>query len=253
MSRRRNKGRPMKRNGKSRRKNNKGQDQLEKLFWGGDRKIMNRDTSIVCKIPGVITPKSIQVRLRFPDVTTLRTKTTSPVANWSIRSSAYDPDPSFGTGAIPGFSEWAAMYADYKVHGIGVDGQILNGDTQSPMYLVIRPYVDQIIANNAFTALSTVYENGANPLAIYETCSPNLGGQPRWEFRKFWNNTTVLGNNQWLTDDGYSSGTNSNPATMVYVLFAIARVDGANIGVGVYTHINVDMDVEFYNRKQQLA
>lgn len=220
---------------------------LEQMALGEDVQKFRRDTSLICKIPAIVCPKSVMVRLSFPDSTTTRIGTASPSENWSIRTSAYDPDPSFLTGAVPGFTEWASMYQSYKVHGIGVRGSVTNGDVIA-QEVIFHPYSGSQITNNSLSSVQ-LFDRGANPLARSVMLAGTSGGLSSQKVSMFWNLTTILGSTQWLTDDGYSSFTNSNPAAVIYVLGASYSASGANLVAGLYTMLYYDMDVEFFGRK----
>jgi len=221
---------------------------LEIESYGNDVKSFNGDQTLICKIPAVIVPKSVQLRLTFPDTTTVRIGTAQPATNWSIRTSAYDPDPSFGTGAMPGFTEWVTFFQSYRVHGIGVRGQIVNLEATA-VYFLLLPNAGAQITNNTLSG-AVCYEKGGNPLAVNYVLGPLTGGNEVLKINLFWNLTEVLGSTQWLTDDGYASNFNTNPATSIWLLAAAVVITGSNFVTGVGTHLNYDMDVEFYNRKE---
>lgn len=206
-----------------------------------------KDTSIVCQVPRTICPKSVMVRLTYPDTVSVRVPTTSPSGNWTIRGSAYDPDPSFGTGAVPGFAEWANFYNSFRIHGLGVRGQIANLES-TPVMFVIVPNGGTRITNNTLNEVQ-LYEYAGNSLAYSSTLGAITGGESVQRVEKFWHYDSILGESQWLTDDGYAANVTGNPTTMINMLTGYTTLSGANFATGVGTHFDYDMDVEFYNRK----
>lgn len=70
-------------------------------------------------------PKSQFVKLRYTDIDTPRltfngTSDTQPSHLYNLNS-AYDVNAASGSSAMPGFSQYAAMYRFYKVMGVKID------------------------------------------------------------------------------------------------------------------------------------
>jgi hypothetical protein len=214
----------------------------------GDHSVRLRDqTKIVCRIPRLISPKSVQFRLTYPDPQIARTRTTAGVANWSLRGSGFDPDPALGTGAIPGYSEWARFYNFYRIVGIGVRGSITHTEL-FPVALAIWPYSGTLIANNTLVNPTAVYDIEANPLALNYVMSQSTAGPIIVHLNNHWTYSEILGDDKYLLDDNFASSVGTNPVETCQILFAIAGMTGVNFVTGALTNIQFDIDIEFYGR-----
>jgi len=254
MSQRRQVSRSRRRNlGQKNRKKNFQQNQLEILEYlenGGRTVRFGIDDTIVCLDPHVIMPKSTFVCLSYPDTTSVRTKTTSPVCNWSYRSSAFSPALSAGgsQGTVPGYTTWAAFYNNYRVHGFRIRGQLGNPESV-PIVITIRPYTVTSITDNSYTTLAQVYNESGLPLCKELTLAAATGGNSVESINQYFSMTEVLGSTQWLTDDGYAASVTGNPGAFVFLLMSVAKIDNSNLTTGIYTMLHLDLDVEFYGRK----
>lgn len=237
-------GRRNRRNGRGRTGYKNKQTKFNKLLQGDKIVTFNEQTRVVSYIPGNFRPKSVQLRLSYADNSTLRTVTTATHLNFSFRGSAYDPDPLLGTGAIPGFLEYSAMYNMYRVVGIGVRGTIANPESSQISVLAI-PYSGGVIGNNALTA-GQILDFEANPLAISRTLG-SVNGNSTMKFNRHWSGSEILGEESYLLDDLYTALNNANPSKTLNLTIGALVLSGANFATGLLCNLIVDLDVEFYS------
>lgn len=217
---------------------------FEKLITGDHAVNFSEQSRVVSYIPGLFRPKSVQMRLSYADNTTLRTVSTNTHLSWTYRSSAYDPDPSLGTGAIPGFVEWAVMYNMYRVVGIGIRGTIANPESSQVSILAV-PYTGGLISVNGLT-VAQILDYEANPLAISRTLG-SVNGNSTTRFNKHWTGSELVGEESYLLDDLYTSVTNTNPTKTLNLTIGAFVLSGANFVTGILSNLIIDFDVEFYS------
>jgi hypothetical protein len=209
------------------------------------RKNKNNSRLVIMREPGRFMPDRLQCKLRFMDTTVKRSAAAlSPVMNWTYRSSAYDPDPAFLTGAIPGFTELAALYREYRVNSISAKIGICNQNAESCI-LCIWPSNN---LNSANTLLSTdVLEFVANPRGQMKILGNNTGTSTT-------ETSTIASGMQLVgpvfkTDLQYSAPTTTNPALNYYVNIGIVNTQG-NFTYPVGTAIQLVYDIEFFKIAQ---
>jgi len=233
------------RNIKKKNNNRRGQGltKFAKMIEGDHTVYTHGQTKTVCKIPGLFVEKAKQLRLVFSDNTTVRTVGAASALNWTLRGSAFDPDPSFGTGAVPGFTEWTGFFNNYRVLGIGVSGWIANPENTAVVFAVV-PYGGGIISNNSLPK-NTIMDYEANRMAKGYTLAALGSGANVIKIKHFWDYSRILGSDNYLLDDNFASQVGTNPASLCYVLHMAARLDGGNFVTGVETNLQFHMDVEF--------
>jgi len=204
----------------------------------------NNNKLIVLNEAGRFAPSDYICIMRWVDQTTVRTNTGNPAMNWRIRSSAYDPDPVLGTGAIPGFAELANLYGSYKVLSMKATVQVANFEAAN-VILVIWPSTVGLNVNSL--ALADVLEYSANPRAerrIMGTANAM-------------NRTTVeslavgriLEGDLFRFDPNYTSGTSGNPNAPYYFNIALAMLAG-NFTVGIQQVTTIEYRIQFFNNRQ---
>jgi hypothetical protein len=209
------------------------------------RKIQNNSRLVIMREPGRFMPDRLQCKLRFMDTTVKRSSAAlSPVMNWTYRSSAYDPDPAFLTGAIPGFTELAALYREYRVNSITGKIGICNQNAESCI-LCVWPSNGLNSANTLLA--SDVLEYVANPRGQMKILGNNTGTSTN-EVNSTASGMQLVGP-IFKTDLNYSSPTNANPALNYYLNIGIVNTQG-NFAFPVGTAIQLVYDIEFFKITQ---
>lgn len=204
----------------------------------------NRNQLLIMNDVGRFAPDRTFVRLCFNDVNLSRGNISGSACNWAYRSSAYDPDPLVGTGAIPGFVELANLYASYRVHAMTADIELYNQNLQAA---VVGIWPSNTLQNNNSLAASDVIEYASNPQSQYHAIG-TATGQGKLRTKVVASGLRLVGPS-FATDDSYASSTSTNPSS----------VYGINIGAAIYTgtfsftfgsKVQIIYDVEFFNIRQ---
>jgi len=204
------------------------------------------DRKVVLHIPGEFAPKSMRVKLCYNDLTTVQTQNGQSTSNWYYRTSAYDVNPLIGTTAMPGFLELAALYNQYRVHGIAVHFEGSNMHT-SPLILGIFPSYETY-GHNTLSNINIIEYSGTR-YGFRKVISPS-GGMDALRLNKTWTMTQLVGNESWLMDSNYTATVTSNPTTMWNVNIAItATVGTLTTNGGLQGLYSVVLDVEFFDLK----
>jgi len=212
-------------------------------------KNINRNQSLIMKEPGMFVPKSVVVELVFPDSQVIRTGGgASNSTNWSYQAtSAYDPDPSFGTGAMPGFNEWAVFFQRYRVKAFRLLGTIAALDA-TPVAITATPSLT-FFGNNTRTN-TQIMEYGTNPLSVSKVISGVNGGSNSFTFDNKWSLTQIIGNNRWKQDPNFSALITTNPVIMCSLMIGAYNLNtGVNWLLGLGTALRLSMTVEFLDRR----
>jgi len=209
------------------------------------RKKRNRQDRVVrLSTAGRFTPDRQIVSLRYNDTTTARSHALSNALNWNYRSSAFDPDSAFGSGAIPGFTELANLYERYLVHRMCLRIEFGNQDTTNYMLGIWPSNVGQNV--NSLVA-SDIIEYAANPNGKYMMIPILQAGDARTTCTAV--GTRLLGR-QFMSDLDFTGGTGGNPTTMFYINIGVFRADGSNMAFAITVKASIMFRVEFFGLKQ---
>jgi len=193
---------------------------------------------------GRFAPDRLMANLIYNDPSINRTNASSNAMNWAYRSSAYDPDPLLGTGAIPGFVELANMYEQYLVRRITLNLKIGNQNTQNCQIGIWPSNVIQ--SNNSLTA-SEILEYSSNPGSIRDLIPVSNGGVVRYNMQAI---GTKLFGRQFLTDENFAGSTSGNPTLMYGINIGICDGTGANFAFPVVLIASLTYQTEFFGLRQ---
>lgn len=208
----------------------------------------NRIQSVVIRTPGVAVPDKMFVQLNYMD-TTSRVLAAAGNPFGYIRyfsNGMFDANPLILTSPIPGFTELAALYEQYRVHSIKVSLRFCNQET-FPSVVVIWP-TDQ--DQSGLISQSYLQEMCGNAFAKYKQVS-SKGGLDAGEINFYLSHKKLIGTKVYNTANEYSAFVTANPARLTYVNVGCYSMDNSN-----YTAANIPFEVrltyyaEFYNRKQ---
>lgn len=207
------------------------------------KKKISKSTSnrlVVLTDVGRFAPDRLVANLCYCDSTTTRTHASSNAANYAYRSSAYDPDPSLGTGAIPGFAELANLYGQYLVREMHLDGVFGNQDVHN---YPIGIWPSNTIQNvNSLTA-SEIQEYSSNPNSIRDMLPTANAGDRKFRMSAV---GIELYGRQFLTDEKFSGSTAGNPSQMYGINIGFFDGTGVNMSYPIVTNVTVVYVVEFF-------
>jgi hypothetical protein len=191
---------------------------------------------------GRICPSRTIVKLRYMDTTASRTMS-STTGNWAYRSSAFDPDPALGTGAIPGYVEMANLYAEYLVRSMQISVQIMNHETNS-VIVSVWPSPNQNSTNSL--SYSDILEYGSNVFGVTKVV-PQSGNGTIPKIVSFVSGVELIGR-QFLTDITYASGSSTNPGNPYWWNVALANPQNT-FSFPISYVISIVYEIEFFSRR----
>jgi hypothetical protein len=165
--------------------------------------------------------------------------------NWNYRSSAFDPDSSLGSGAIPGFVELANLYNSYLVRSMSMTLEIANQSLDS-MILGIWP--SNALQNVNSLNAAAIQEYSSNPRSQRHLMPCSTAG----DVLRTTMTTTgkQLFGRQFLTDVTFASSTSSNPSLMYGINIGCFDGLGNNLPYPVVLSATVLYEIEFYGIRQ---
>jgi hypothetical protein len=189
---------------------------------------------------------AIIVDLIYFDSTYTRVNPGSAYMSYRMRmNSIYDPDPALGTGAIPGYTEWANFFNSYRVLKFKYDLEVSNQEA-FPQDVLVCPSRSDLGVNYV-----NIYDFLGNPRGKSHTIS-STGGQDRCRFLDEIDLGQYYGNpSQYLGDDGFGGSAGGNPAVMLF--FNIATLSTANqtAAKGIFTKGKYTFTVLMHGRSIQ--
>ncbi len=184
-----------------------------------------RITPGVLRIPrNVFVSPAVIVDLMYVDLR-VDNNAGSTYTSYRMRmNSAYDPDPALGSGALPGFTEWAGFFRNYRVLKFEIECEVTNLESNSLSIIICPSQADLGLNYSTMTNLM------ANPYAVSHQLSPK-GGLDKATMRcvidlgKYYGNTA-----QWLGNDAFGATISTNPTTLFYM--NVGAVCSANLVSG---------------------
>jgi hypothetical protein len=161
-----------------------------------------------------ITPSRLLIPLRYRWQTTQLTNGTAPNASKTLRvNAAYDVDVTIGSTAATGFTEYAAMFKNYRVRRIDMNVNACNTEAIS-MECCLALSTD-FFSSNAFDRTFFFNRN-----CVVKRAAKN-GGQDTVSLSISRTLEQIVGDSSVTSDSDYASLVTGVPTTLVYGIFAI--------------------------------
>jgi len=167
----------------------------------------------------------------------------STVASARFRpSSAFDVDPLIGGTAMAGFTELAGLYASYRVLSSKIIVEAVNTSAANPVSLMVCPVN---IDPGASPISSYVLALREQPYGKFKMLG--LSGCPPTRLNSVMSTEKIYGSKSTLFDDNFSSPSNSSPANNWF--WVVAGFIGVLDPSLSWLQVNIDVDVEFFDRQ----
>jgi len=185
-------------------------------------------------------PNHQRVKLRFAERDGLATATAFTAIRFNPNA-AYDVNPTLGSTATVGFSEWAAFYNYYRVLAFDYTVDFINNDSTMGATVYALP-------TNTDPGTTGVVTYLENPLAKYKTISAK-GGLDKTSIRGSHTVAQIVGSNAPNFEDNYRSLVTTVPTDLIWLEIGAQSATGAQFASSVYFVITIDMYTDFYDRK----
>lgn len=197
---------------------------------------------------GQFMPQEYRVRLVWPDATLNRNNVGATAANWKYRTSGFDPDPGAASGAIPGFTPLAAFYEAYRIRRMALSITSANLET-FPLMIVMWPSME----NNTVNALTATQlrDYSVMPKSRSQLVGPLTGHNVTPKMRVVDTTEQVMGENYIEADINIQAAVTGNPNLPWYINIGI--ISTVVLVNGIYIDARLELDVEFYRRRQLLS
>jgi len=195
-------------------------------------------------------PDSVVVTLTYSDAAIDRNNAGNKFMYWRIRmNSVYDPDPLVLSGAVSGFTEWAAIYRRYLVLKCEIDSTIVNKEA-FPVGVSFAP--SDFDLTPVIIGPSTAQDLSELPYAIPTKVLSTLGGQDKLNFRKSIDLAKFTGQRGAYHDSlQYSSLVNTNPSTLLF--WNAGLFTDTNMVSGIFQNTKYHYTVLFTERQSLFA
>lgn len=188
---------------------------------------------------------SLTVRLRYPVRGSLSAAAVNVGKRWSVNA-AYDVDPTLGSTATPGFTEYAALYTYYRVHTVTSHFECSNLDNIGTSLYWFYTNVDPGITG------ANWHDYAASALGGSAILAPFYSGKGTHVIHMKRNVSRILGmsTNQ---ADSFRSVTASTPSDLAFFGVGIYSNAGTNFTNGVSYEGYIEMEIRFYARNEILT
>lgn len=196
--------------------------------------------------PGAVVPDRYFVKLIYYDQNiSLITSPGNAHASFRYRpSAAYDVNPLFGSTAMVGFNELAALYNKYRVHGAKINIVATNQEAFSNSLTVVPLNSDP----GAAPSLGTVLAWQMSPFATRKVFAAK-GGMDRLVISKYMSTKKIVGSNATKYEENYASAVNTVPVDNWYFAIGVTAMGNNTLtSAGVQFDVKMVVYVEFYDR-----
>jgi hypothetical protein len=206
-------------------------------------------SNLALRVPrriGLILPDRYRTGLRYwKSVSTSLAVANSAAFRFSP-SNAFDVDPLFGGTNMSGFVELATLYSTYRVIASHIKCETVNPSSTQPVMTYVAPLnVDPGAAPSAAFILSLKEQ----PYAVSKTAT--LAGGPICTLDNVMSTERIFGSKSALFDDNFAAPVTGGPTNNWYWVVGLYAFNV--IAPAVFTNITIEVDVEFFNRKDLLS
>jgi hypothetical protein len=194
------------------------------------------------KSVGLVLPDRYYTSLRYWTNAQVNLSATRIQGGRYIPTNAFDVDPAFGSTAMPGFSELAAIYGQYRVLRSKFKVQVANPSTTIPMQIIVVPLNYD---PGASPSAPTVVGWKGNPRAVSRTTA--LAGGPIATLVNEMSTEKINGSKAVYFDDSFASLVSTGPVNNWF--WALGFSASAVIAATVYYDVTVDVGIEFFARR----
>jgi hypothetical protein len=188
-------------------------------------------------------PTTMTAYLHYDDPIIIRNSAGTLTLGWRYRmNSVFDPDPLFLSAAVPGFNEYAALFAAYRVTNFLWEVELSNREAFPVVAYIVPLNTDPGVNNSGGQALS------GNTKGMTHILSAQ-GGVDKCKFRGQLNLANFFGLAGYNFDDNYNSSVNGNPSVTLYL--AVGCSSPAVAVNGLLARVRLTYRVTF-NRRQTL-
>jgi len=156
---------------------------------------------------------------------------------------AYDVDPTLGSTATPGFAEYAGFYSSYRV----VSSKAKFAFTQNGSSPLVAISVPLNADPGAAPVFATIAAWASNPYQKHKAIPPV--GAPTSVLISTMSTEKIYGSKMVYFDDNFSSPVNTVPVNNWWWAIGIICSPVAAVATNINTVIDIDMDVEFFDRR----
>lgn len=204
------------------------------------------DGSVIYRSPDPVAPASIDIWLSY-HVQNVVTNVAGTQASIRFRTEAYDVDPALGSTAMPGFAEWATIYARYRPLAMGYKFSVANQEA-FPL-TVIHGFSNSSIASG-----SVAITYAGNPFMQSTMVGPATGkGISVLQGMK--TIQQLAGTKQALFDDLYTGSTSSATLSSTGTKYCYCAVIApqALTALGLLVTVEVKLKLRFFLRNWLLS
>jgi len=200
----------------------------------------NAGAQIVVVRGGTWAPARIATTLRFSDFVTLSAGASTAANVRFAPTFAYDVDPTVGSTAMAGFSEYASMYRFYRVTGSKAKCAFANAQAFNVAIYLIPENVDP----GANYSSSVAQQQLANPYCKSSVIGPLTGKGVATLTHSM---TTAQYAGAWdhnVFDSYCGSTAGTTPSNNWF--WVVGVVGTATVSTGINVLVTLDIDIEFF-------
>lgn len=159
---------------------------------------------------------------------------------------AFDPNPAVATAGMPGFSQYASMYHNYRVMGTRIDVEAMPAYSTVPVVIGIHMDAGTVTVTNWLGAMQLINSNT-------DSVSKGATAQQKARLSIYRSLGKLSGNAvNYASETGFNPQTNASPTSLMSGYIYACNAGGGATGSTevIYVKITLTMWVRFSDRKQ---
>jgi hypothetical protein len=189
-----------------------------------------------------IVPSEMMATLGYS--ATVALTAASPYFSYPLTpNAAYDVDPSLGSTATQGLTEFAALYSKMRVLGYSGTVEIINAGINPVEFTVVHSRsINGVTAGGGAVDLTLVDMNPYTQREFIGHAYAN--SKATFSFKH--SVASIVGNEQVYVDDLYQSDVTSTPSRLIYLLIGGKTAVG---NITAYARVRLNLHTRFTDRK----
>jgi hypothetical protein len=200
------------------------------------------------KIPRTIAimPDRYYCLMRYTDFSADTIGATGQFFNRRFRpTNAFDIDPLLGGTSMPGFIEFSALYASYRVTWSKCRVRISPGGGALPTLITLVPLNIDLGSSPSVAALTSLPDQ-----AYAKSKVAGAIGSPTITLETEMSTEKIYGSKAVYFDDSFSSVVTGGPANNWFWNISGLITSAASAASTFYVETSLDVGIEFFDRKQ---
>lgn len=195
---------------------------------------------------GLISKAETNAKIKYVQTYLLNSGSTSTAARYIKSNDAYDVDPSVGSTATTGFTEWTKFYTYFRVVGYKTRLHFVNTNS-IPVVITVGETNVTLGLSSGNNTTTDLFPYSGNKNFQKRVLTANTSGGSKCTITCFHTISQIVGSTSPETDDNFRGGSTASPIDLTYIVFGATSFAGASIPNNVDVMVEHELVVRFFD------